>query len=319
MPPYQSRHQPRKHTVVSGKIGNVECYDRFYDMAYEALRDGRFPHLTLPRGRMVVRSIEQPLGSGSMELNSYNPRQIPPGASQHWSVRFSGVRLDGRPGQGALYVGTIAGVLREFTHYSRPKPTPSTLWEPGSEDSTSKFMDSMNQGSPPPAPKKEGRVHKFYLFRVAHELKFADLRLTSLGPLFMAMRSGGGYQRYGVVDNAPADFLTAAASDALDYSASRGMSDAVFDLRRTTRDAGVCALSARADNDQGLVFVTRSDPTGGLVFAIFGADSSIVAALEPVPNPKKIAGAPAFDPVPTTSNPAVFGFDRWQDLSAALA
>lgn len=40
MPSYQSRYQPRRMTVITGKILHPETYDRFYDIAYEALRDG---------------------------------------------------------------------------------------------------------------------------------------------------------------------------------------------------------------------------------------------------------------------------------------
>lgn len=105
---YQSRYQARRHTTIQGKIQDVERYDRFYDIAYEALRDGRLPHLTLPAGALLVRRMTGP----------HDPLQIPPGSSMNTGNRFSGPRLDGRPGQGALYVATIAGVLREHTHYS---------------------------------------------------------------------------------------------------------------------------------------------------------------------------------------------------------
>ena len=69
------------------------------------------------------------------------------------------------------------------------------------------------------------------------------------------------------------------------------MADAVYDLRARTGDAGVCAFSARADTDSGLVLGSDGDMTGGLVYAVFGADSSPVTALTLVENR---AGKPGF-------------------------
>src|SRR5271169_4493090 len=133
---YQSRFQPRRHTTLTGKINDVERYDRFYDIAFDALRRGRFPQVTLTVGRLLVRVMRGP----------YDPRAIPPGSSMNVGNRFSGPRLDGRPGQGALYVGTIAGVLREHTHYALLQKSSSLqnavppLWKPGAPDGTAAFM-----------------------------------------------------------------------------------------------------------------------------------------------------------------------------------
>ncbi len=297
MPVYLSCHQPRKQTTLCGNIGNVETYDRFYDITWDALKARVFPHFRLPAGRLVVRTMDGP----------YNSRQIPPGSSMNPRNRFSGPRLDGRPGQGALYVGTIGGVLREYTHYALPRPSTSPLtrgapppWRPGALDSTSTFMRGLKSGAPPLRA-----TTKFYLYRTVVELRFADLRLPALVPLMQRLRSEGGGQRYGIVAHSPVDFQVAAASDSQDYSAARGVADAVFDQREISGDHGVCALSSRADRDNGLVLETHGDATGGLVFAIFGRDSSVVSALQPVaPNP---------------AVPAQAGFDTIAELIAAVS
>jgi len=296
MSSYQSRYQQRRQTVITGKVEDVERYDRYYDIAYEALRDGRFPHLTVPAGRLVVRVMG----------GAYDPRQIPPGSSTNGGNRFSGPRLDGRPGQGALYVGTIAGVLREHAHYALlgapPSPLGSakpSLWKPGAADQTKTFMQDLRGGGLPP---KAGT--KYYLFRMVRALRFADLRITSLAPLFTQLRANGGGSRYGIVEWSPVELQISAASASQDYSAARGMADAVFDFRQTTGDAGVCAFSSRADRDSGLVMESVGDPTGGLTFAIFGPDLTAVSALEPVP--------------PDPKNKSKLGFDTFAALCAAI-
>jgi hypothetical protein len=296
MPSYQSVHQQRRQTVITGKIEDVERYDRYYDIAYEALRDRRFPHLPVPAGRLVVRVMG----------GAYDPRTIPPGSSSNAANRFSGPRLDGQPGQGALYVGTIAGVLREHAHYAllgaAPSPLQSSrpsLWKPGAVDQTRTFMQDLRAGGPPP---KAGT--KYYLLRVVKPLRFADLRITSLAPLFTQLRAGGGGSRYGIVEWSPLELQISAASASQDYSAARGMADAVFDFSRTTGDAGVCAFSSRADLDSGLVTESAGDPTGGLTFAIFGPDSIAVSALDPVP--------------PNPKNKSKLGFDTFAALCAAI-
>jgi hypothetical protein len=151
------------------------------------------------------------------------------------------------------------------------------IWTPGAKDNTAGFIQGQRTGAPPPNTES-----KFYLFRVNQPLHFADLRVTSLNP-FMTQLRLSATQRYGIDSGAEVDFLTMAASAPNDYSASRGIADAVYDLQQVTGLKGVCAFSSRADSDNGLVLSSEGDPTGGLIFALFGADSSIVTALTPVP------------------------------------
>lgn len=273
---YESRHQPRRQTTLAGKIQNRETYDRYYDITYEALQRGIFPHMTLDVGTPLVRAL-----NAKFDVNA--ARTIPPGSSLNTGNRFSGPRLDGRPGQGALYVGTAAGVLREHGHYSllapsasRLTPAAAPLWKPGANDRTRDFLDGQKAGAPPP------KGEHFHLYRLSSALRFADLRIGSIVPLMHQLRaSGEAARRYGIVDWSPIDFQVAAPSAPQDYSAARGMADAVHDLGRTTGDAGVCAYSSRADSDSGLLVGLPDDPTGGLIYAIFGRDASLVGALEP--------------------------------------
>jgi hypothetical protein len=302
---YISRNQPRRQTVIAGKIKDTERYDRYYDVAHDALQKGIFPRVTLPVGQLVVRVMKGP----------YNARSIPPGSSKGTGNRFNGLRLDGRAGHGALYVGTVAGVLREYTHYSvlekqekdgsaiRPAVLESPgsqalrapIWKPAAADETADFMKKQRTGALP-----LNTESKFYLFRINRTLQFADLRITTLAP-FMAQLRASGARRYGISSGSMIDLLAMVASNPDDYSASRGFADAVFDLRRRTVLAGVCAFSSRADSDSGLVTSSQGDRTGGLIYAIFGEDSAEITALAPVPKSQNQVG-----------------FDTFAELTAAL-
>ena len=286
MPVYQSRYQPRKHTILTGKIEDVERYDRYYDIAYDGIQNRLFPSIPLPAGTIVVRGNDP----------KYDAREIPGPSTTSLTNRFSGLRLDGRAGQGALYIGTIAGVLRERTHYALPgwKKQPDKIWKPSSSDVTSEFMREQRTGAPV-NPK-----YKFFLYRVNTTLQFADLRLTSLASFMKRMLHGGGVQRYGLSDRAVVDFLARASASPTDYSASRGIADAVYDSRKVSGFAGVCAFSARPDRDSGLVVSAEGDVTGGLVHAVFGAGSTVVTSLAPIPK-----------------RPGVLEFDTFAELIAA--
>jgi hypothetical protein len=273
---YQSRHQPRRQQTAGGKIKNPEQYDVFYDIAFDAMQRGDFPAMTVDTGKLMLRVV-------NAALTIEQARSIPPGSSMNGNNRFSGPRLDGRNGQGALYVGTVGGILREHAHYSLQAYPASklgtaapTLFKPGAPDGTRAFMQQQKTGAMPLSPQR------FHLFRLKHPLQFADLRLTALAPLFHRLRGSGELRsRYGMVEHIPFEMLLSAASDAQDYSAARGFADAVFDRRHSTALAGVCAASSRADTDSGLVYDTHGDPTGGLIFAIFENDGAPITALEP--------------------------------------
>ena len=90
MPTYQSRHQPRRQLIVCGKILNPESYDRFYDIATDALQRGQLPKMRLAAGQLVLRVVDARLTIGQAG-------RIAPGSSTNGNSRFSGPRLDGRP------------------------------------------------------------------------------------------------------------------------------------------------------------------------------------------------------------------------------
>jgi hypothetical protein len=272
---------------MSGKIDDVERYDRYYDITYDGIRSRMLPGIALPAGTVVVRGNNP----------KYDARVIPPGSATKLTNRFSGLRLDGRAGQGALYIGTISGVLREHTHYAMPgwKKQPEKIWKPSASDATSEFMREQRTGAP------VDPEYKFFLYRVNETLQFADLRLTSLASFMKRMLRAGAVQRYGLSESAVIDFLARASASPGDYSASRGMADAVYDSRQFSGFAGVCAFSARADRDSGLVVSAEGDVTGGLVHALFGADSTTVTSLTPIPK-----------------SPGVLAFDTFAALAAAV-
>lgn len=282
MTSYQSRHQPRRQQIAGGKIKNPTLYDVFYDLAYDAMVRGDFPTMTIDAGKLMLRVVNS-------ALTIEQARTIPPGSSMNGNNRFSGPRLDGRNGQGALYVGTVGGILREHAHYSLQSYPSSklgtaapSLVTPGAPDQTKAFMQQQKTGAMPLSPQR------FHLFRLRHALSFADLRLTSIAPLFQRLRASGELrERFGIVDHLPFEMLISAASEAQDYSAARGIADAVFDRRHSTGLSGVCAASSRADSDSGLVYDSHNDPTGGLIFAIFENDGTPITALEPAAPPGK--------------------------------
>jgi hypothetical protein len=292
---YRSRHQPRTWTTSIAKIGNVERYDRYYDITYDAIQNRMFPTVALPAGSLVVR-INDP---------EYDARGIPPASAASVHNRFSGLRLDGRAGHGALYIGTVAGVLREHTHYSLPEQ-PGKIWKPSSSDVTSEYMRQQRTGA------KLHETKKLFLFQVNETLHFADLRLTALTSFFHRVLQSGGRQRYGLADDVIVDFLARSVADQTDYSVPRGIADAIFDTSKRSGLAGVCAFSARADRDNGFVVSAEGDSTGGLVHAVFGAGSTIVSALTPVPKKPKPGKIYATSTTPET--PPELAFDSFEEL-----
>ena len=83
----------------------------------------------MPEGQILIRQSDR-----SIEAS----RQIPPiqYCAHSQEVRYSGRRLDGKVGQGALYMGTLAGVLREITHYELKHKLGTRLVVPESHDKT---------------------------------------------------------------------------------------------------------------------------------------------------------------------------------------
>ena len=303
MTTYQSRYQPRRHLVVTGKVLQPETYDRFYDLATDNLHAGRFPQTPLHAGQILIRAVKACFSIDEA-------RFIPPGNSMNGNNRFSGPRLNGHPGQGALYCGTLGGTVREHLHYElidrQPKgpmnqAAPPPLWVPGRGDRLRDHVVLAHAGLLPPIE------NRFHLFQTTRPLLFADLRLTALMPFLLGVLcSRETRQRYGFVDQESMEQFLLQASAAQDYSAARGLSDAVADASNRTGHVGVCAFSSRADTETGLVTESYGDASGGLVFAIFGRDSLPVSTVVPAYSP-----APAVKPRQVT-------FDTLQELLVAL-
>lgn len=278
MATYISRHQPRRQTVIAGQIRDPNNYGRFYDLTCDALAAGALPTVTVPAGGLFIRYA-------SAGMTPAQVCGIHPAGTTKLDVRFSGRRLDGRAGQGAIYLATPAASLRELTHYSLPPG--AALWTPGAPDRTAAFMAQQLQGGAAPA----GKV--FYLVRTTRALRLADLRPTALWSLVGRMMVAGGTTRYGISENTPQDFLARAHLTPDDYSASRGIADAVADRGGALGLAGVLSHSARADRDDGLIAGDQGDAMGGLVVALFGQDGERLSALEPALPPGQ-AGVAVF-------------------------
>ncbi len=292
MSTYQSRHQPRRQLVVTGKVLQPETYDRFYDIATDVLKLGRWPTMTLAAGTLLARAVtakalkDDVLGRA---IDVEGARQVPPGSAMNSFNRFSGRRLDGRPGQGALYVATIAAGVREITHYAMQRrrghdglnnPLPAELWKPGQgTDAVRQFRQQAEAGELPADPDPQN----VFLYRLASNQTLADLRLPTLAALMAQLKSTPGWAaRYGLAAHARFDLLTAAVADAQDYSAARGLADALADAAQRTGVAGLCAYSSRADTETGLVFEGHDDASGGLVLALFGEPGCTITSLLPL-------------------------------------
>lgn len=279
MASYRSRHQPRRHLVVTGKVLQPATYDRFYDIATDVVNAGGWPSMQMAAGTLLLRAVPSGTRKGdhfAKPIDVEGARQVPPNSAMNSFNRFSGRRLDGRPGQGALYVGTVAGSLREFVHYAMQRrrgedglkqPLPPRLWMPGKADEVRGFVKAGAGGQLDADP----TPHNIFLYRLATRLSLADLRLPALATVMARLKATPAWAaRYGLAAQARFDLLTAAVVDAQDYSAARGLADALADAAPRTGHAGICAHSSRADTENGLVLVDQDDATGGLVMALFG-------------------------------------------------
>ena len=255
---YRSRFHDRRQSILLGNIRSTDSYDMFYDMVRMAVRDRVLPVSKIGEGELVVRK-----SSYGIE----DSRTIPPRADTNLDKRFSGLRPDGTRGHGALYLGSVSGVLREHVHYANASS--GSLWMPGSADTTRALIAAHTAG----ARLKPGE--KLHLYRAADKVLTADLRLDSLFRFFAR------YQ-FDIADKVPLDLLVNAVASSCDYSASRGMADAIYDSRQHSGVSGLMATSARADSDSGLILGSHGDSKGSNVIALLGAPESVAGVLKPV-------------------------------------
>lgn len=278
MGPYLSRHSPRKVTVVTGNILSTERYDRYYDFTCDLIERSLLSTVELPAGLHVFRKSKK-----SFDIEA--SRTIPPADYSALSLtnRYSGRRLNGMPGEGALYVASLPGMIREHTHYAmRPETSklgrpaiPPGLVMPGDNDKTREFLNKeLTSGD-------SGPDH-FHVFSLDRALRLVDLQVRSLYALFAQhLADPTARNRYQISASTPIDFLSSAVNSVMDYSASRGMADAISDRRRASGVDGICATSSRGESDTGLVFGVAG-AAGGAIQVLFGTPGSKLTALKPV-------------------------------------
>ena len=160
MPTYVSRHNPRKQLVVLGeRVVSAQSYDRFYDIAWEAFQRGVLPLVRLEAGRLLFRysgaTIEQSRTLRAAEFST-NSRE----------VRYSGIRLSGREGQGALYMASLGGLVRERVHYAGGGAV-AGLIVPGGMDRTRTAVKTLAAG---PVAAVPGGPQPFHVYRLQTEL-----------------------------------------------------------------------------------------------------------------------------------------------------
>jgi len=273
MPTYVSRHNPRKQVVVLGeRVASAESYDRFYDIGSEAFQRGALPLVRLEAGRLLFRystaTIEQSrtLREAQFSTNSHE-------------VRYSGIRLSGREGHGALYMASLGGVVRERVHYAGGGPVAGLIL-PGGTDHTRAAVKTQAVG---PVAAVPGGPQPFHVYRLQTDLLLADIRVTALVSMFQTLLvAPGARARFGLSPATTAAGLMNAVLAPQDYSAARGLADAVYDVGTKRGIAGLMATSARGDSDSGMILDNLGDGVEGLIFALFGRAEERLDALEPV-------------------------------------
>ncbi len=271
MPTYRSRHNPRKQLVVLGeRVASAETYDRYYDIGWEAFQRGVLPLVRLEAGWLVFRysnaTIEQSRTLREAQFSS-NSRD----------VRYSGIRLTGQEGQGALYVATLGGLVRERVHYAGGG---GGLILPGGTDHTRAATKALAGG---PVVTTHGGPQPFHVYRLQAALLLADIRITALVRVFQeVLAAPGARTRFGLAPTATAAGMMNTVLALGDYSAARGLADAVFDAGGKRGIAGLMATSARGDADSGVILDNQGDGVEGLVYALFGKAEQRLDVLQPV-------------------------------------
>lgn len=273
MPTYVSRHNPRKQLMALGeRVGSPESYDRFYDIGWESFHEGVLPLSRLPAGRLLFRysgaTIEQSRTLREAQFSTHSR-----------DVRYSGMRLSGREGHGALYMASLGGVVRERVHYAGGASAHGLIL-PGATDRTRAAVKALGTG---PAAPAAGGPQPFHVYRLQNELLLADIRVTSLVRLFqLLLVSPGARARFGLSPHASAEGLMNAVLAPQDYSAARGLADAVHDVGAQRGVAGLLATSARGDSDSGMILDNLGDGVEGVVYALFGRAGERLDSLQPV-------------------------------------
>ena len=273
MPTYVSRHNSRKQLVVLGeRIASAESYDRFYDIGWEGFQRRALPLVWLEAGRLLFRYSEATIEQ------SRTLREVDKSTSSR-RARYSGIRLSGREGQGALYMGSLGGVVRERVHYSG-SGSGAGLILPGGIDHTRVAIRTLT--SAPVAAAANG-ANFFHVYRLRTSVLLADIRVVALRNMFLdVLEAPGGRARFGLSPAATAEGLIHAVLAPQDYSAARGLADAVCDVGTARGIAGLMATSARTDSDSGMILENQGDGVEGLVYALFGSAEARLDVLQPL-------------------------------------
>ena len=122
-----------------------------------------------------------------------------------------------------------------------------------------------------------GSVNAYHVYQLVRPIVFADLRLQALYKYFSKFPSVTGSEH-----TIHTELRMIPLYDGRDYSAARGMADAVYDVGTSKHVRGVCAISSRTDSDWGFNTSNHGDISDGLVVAIFGQPGITITDLQPV-------------------------------------
>jgi len=123
----------------------------------------------------------------------------------------------------------------------------------------------------------------FHVYRAKVPIRVAHLRVMTLARLFASLLTPPGARtHFGFSESAPTDMLVQMVLDPNDYSAARGLSDAIANTASSNNVGGLCATSARGDSDTGAILDAYGDGVEGIVYALFGRASAYIDALQPV-------------------------------------
>jgi len=129
-------------------------------------------------------------------------------------------------------------LLRESVHYATGEAPKLVL--PGAPDRLREAVKAATAGHAPAS------ASFFHAYRGKAPIRLANLRVMTLARLFASLLTPAGARtRLGISEQASPDMLVQMVVDPNDYSAARGLSDAMR-IRRLLSASPVCARRRRA-------------------------------------------------------------------------
>lgn len=214
------------------KIQNIQLYEAVYQATLRLAKKNLLPVVSRHTNERVYRSVPP----GTWYTGPAAALKIAPGSDTSDDNRFSGVRPDGRPGNGALYLGSWDGVRCEVEYYNvlqemlRDNTVNPTLLEAVASGSVN--LD----------------VEAFYGRKSVEARLTKDVSVVDIAGAAALLQQDAQVQRFlrhGVEHEIVSD----------DYSFCRGMAHGVYDAKIAAR--GVTMQSARAwtqKTGQNIVF-----------------------------------------------------------------